>query len=311
MKKYLIVIFATALISTNILLLFAFYSEDTSDEEYKARFQQDYSIYTIELPDTLYFAGERVPLEFFDVRESLERELLINTYWQSQTILFIKKANRYFPLIEPILKSQSVPDDFKYLPLAESGFSYLVSPAGAEGYWQFLDATAKENGLEVNTEIDERYHIEKATTAACNFLKGSRELFGSWTMAAAAFNTGRTNLKKQINFQKTDNYYDIRLNSETARYIYRILALKILLTTPAKYGFKIRKKDLYQPTSVKLVAVDSSISNLSNFALQNGTSYKMLRFLNPWIMSDKISNTKNKMYSIKIPDGNIRTCFNH
>ena len=198
-------------------------------------------------PDSVSFAGERVPLEYFDVKEALDRELHVNTYWQSQTIFMIKRANRYFPEIEAILKEEGVPDDFKYMAMAESGLTNSVSPSNAAGFWQFLKKTSEENGLQVNSEIDERFNIEKSTHAACKFLKNAYAKYGNWTMAAASYNMGKQGLSKQEDFQKEDNYYNLALNEETSRYIFRILAFKLVIKNPELYGFHLTKKII--PTS--------------------------------------------------------------
>jgi hypothetical protein len=260
----------------------------------------------VEIPDSIDFAGERVPVENFDVKESLERELLINSYWHSQTLLLLKKSTRYFGAIEPILKKYNLPDDFKFLVLAESGLSNVSSPAGAVGFWQFLPATAKEYGLEVNDEIDERYHMEKSTVAACKMLLSSFNVYKSWTMAAASYNTGRQGLNKQIKRQYTDNYYDILLNDETARYIFRIVALKMILNDPKKYGFDISKKDYYQPIPYSELTVNKPITDLAKFAFEKGTNYKILKMLNPWFRSNVLTNKTGKSYVIKIPEPGFR-----
>jgi len=261
----------------------------------------------IDLPVKIDFAGERVPMEDFDIKESLERELLINTYWHSQTILLIKKSTRFFGLIEPVLKKNNIPDDFKYLALAESGFSNASSPAGAVGFWQFVSGTAKDYGLEVNEEIDERYHIEKSTEAACKFIRESYNVYKSWTMAAASYNVGRKALNKQIERQYTDYYYDILLNEETARYIFRIVALKLILSDPYKYGFHLAQKDNYQPIAYSEISVNGPIKDLAQFAFEKGTNYKILKILNPWLRDSFITNAAHKAYIIKIPSAGIRT----
>lgn len=260
----------------------------------------------IDIPKSLDFAGELVPLENFDVKEAIDRELLINTYWHSQTLLFLKKSTRYFGLIEPILKKYNVPDDFKFLALAESGFSNVTSPVGAVGFWQFVPATAKEYGLEVNDEVDERYHVEKSTEAACRFLSSSHNIYKSWTMAAAAYNAGRKGLNKQIQRQYTDYYYDILLNEETARYIFRIVALKMIISNPQKYGFEIAKGDYYQPIPYTEITIKTSITDLAKFAFEKGTNYKMLKMINPWLRDNILTNNIGKSYNIKIPEAGFR-----
>lgn len=265
---------------------------------------------SVALPEELKFAGEKVPLENFDVREALDKELLVNTYWHSQTFLLIKRANRYFPVIEPILKENGVPDDFKFLALAESGLTNVVSPAGAAGIWQFVKPTALEYGLEVNDEVDERYSIEKSTEAACRFLKDSYNIYKSWTLAAASYNMGRTGLNKQISRQYSNNYYDILLNEETSRYVFRIAALKSIINNPEAYGFTIAKEDLYQPFQSEDVIISTPIADIAKFAFKHGTNYKMIKILNPWLRDNVLTNKYRKAYTIKIPVKGFRDVSN-
>ncbi len=260
-----------------------------------------YVVTSVPIPEVLDFAGERTPVQNFDVMESLDRELLINTYWQSHTLLLIKRSHRYFPVIEKILAKHGIPEDFKYLPVAESDLMNLTSPARAVGYWQFLKATAQEYGLEVNSEVDERYHLEKSTEAACKFLLRSYELYGNWTMAAASYNVGRTGLNRQIERQDSRYYYDILLNEETGRYIYRLLALKLIMSEPEKYGFIFDKDELYPPIPVYHVTVDSSVEDFARFASTYSINYKVLKLFNPWLRDNKLTNTKGKTYQISIP----------
>lgn len=260
-----------------------------------------YSVYPPKKPEKLDFAGENVPLEHIDIYESLDRELMVNQYFHSQTLLYIKRANRFFPVIEPILRKYNIPDDFKYLPLVESGFSNAVSPAGAIGIWQFLGPTGKEYGLEINNEIDERYHLEKSTEAACKFLIDSYNFYGNWTMAAASYNAGRTGINKQIGRQEERNYYDLLLNEETARYIFRILAFKLILSNPREYGFSLTEKDLYPVIPYYEVTIDGEIENFAEFAKRYGISYKVLKYMNPWLRDTKLSRHNDKTYFVKIP----------
>ena len=261
----------------------------------------DYNIYAIDLPEKMDFAGERVPLEIRDVRERFDRELLVNTYWQSNGLLLIKRAHKFFPIIEPILKKNNIPDDFKYLALIESGLQDVVSPSGAAGFWQFMKNTGKEYGLEVADEVDERYHLEKATRAACEYLKSAKQDMGSWTLAAAAYNAGRTGIRNQINKQKVSDYYDLHLNSETSRYVFRILALKEIMKNPQRYGFNYTNEQLYNSEAVKYLEVSSSIPDLATFALEQGINYKILRIYNPWLREMSLENKERKTYIIKIP----------
>lgn len=265
-------------------------------------FLENYSIHALPIPGNLNFAGEKVPLHKTYVRESYDRELLVNTYWQSSTLLLIKKANRYFPVIEPILKEEGVPDDFKYLPMIESGFQErAVSPAGAVGVWQFMAGAAGDYGLEVSKEIDERYHIEKATIAACRYLKKAYERFGSWTMAAASYNAGQRGMDRQIERQKTTNYYDLLLTEETGRYIFRLLAMKEIVSSPGDFGFKLEQNDLYPVIETDTLVVSEPIPDFADFAIANGTTYRELKDLNPWLRETSLSNPAGKSYTLKIP----------
>ena len=275
--------------------------EDTEDSPLKESFFNNYKVYAIDLPEKLDFAGERVPIEEPDVYERLDREFLVNTYWQSNGLLYIKRANKYFPIIEPILKRNNIPDDFKYLALIESGLTNAVSPAGASGFWQFMKSAAKEYGLEVGDQVDERYHLEKATQAACDYLNAAKRSTGSWTMAAAAYNAGVAGMNRQANLQETNNYYDLWLNNETSRYVFRILAVKEIMKNPKKYGFIFDKRHLYNELPTYSVMIDSSITNLISFAKQYNITYKDLKIYNPWLRDRKLENKDGKTYYIKIP----------
>ncbi len=265
----------------------------------------------VKLPEKLEFAGERVPLEFFDVRESLDREMLVNSYYHSQTIRFLKLAPRFFPMIEPILKADTIPDDFKYLALAESGFDpRAVSPAGAVGFWQFMKGTATDYGLEVNTEVDERYHIEKATHAACQYLKDSYKKYGSWTLVAASYNGGRHFVDKQLERQNQDDYFDLLLGEETSRYVFRILALKLVMENPKDFGFDVGEHEKYPTWETTTVEVNTPVKDFADFAQKHGTNYKILKMLNPWLREAYLTNAKGKTYTIKIPVEGFRTKTN-
>jgi hypothetical protein len=253
-------------------------------------------------PSNVDFAGEKMPLEIPDVKERFDRELLVNANLHASTILIIKRANRAFKIIEPILEKNGVPNDFKYLAVIESSLINAVSPSGAKGVWQFMPATAKEIGMEVNESVDERYHLEKSTEAACKFLLAAKEKLGSWTLAAASYNGGITGVNKQIDLQKVANYYDLLLNEETSRYVFRILALKEIMKAPEKFGFEIPKQDLYEWYPTRKIEIDSTVNNLADFALRQGVNYKILKLYNPWLRDTKLENKNRKKYLIELPN---------
>lgn len=259
------------------------------------------------LPRQLQFAGEAVPLHLFDVRESLEREIIVNMFMHSQTLQMIKLANRYEAQIRSVLKARNVPEDFVYLCAAESGFRYQAySGSKAASFWQFLEPTAKNFNLLVNEDIDERYHIEKATQAACDYLINAKQMYGNWTMAAASYNMGMTGLDRQARMQRTYNYYDLRLNEETSRYLFRILALKLILSNPPSYGFAVSPQDLYPPFQTETVRIDTTVNDLAAFALANGSNYKMLKLMNPWLRSNRIPVEGGKPVYIVLPKAGFR-----
>jgi hypothetical protein len=255
----------------------------------------------VSMPEVLDFAGEEVPLDIPDVAERLDREMLVNAYWHSNTILTLKLANKYLPEIERVLEENGVPQDFKYLAIAESGLRNLVSPAKAVGFWQILKGTAIEYGLTVNDQVDERYDYVKSTEAACKYLLEAYEKFGSWTLAAASYNMGMGGVSSHLKDQQVENYYDLYLNTETSRYVFRILALKHLFMNPELYGFNISEQQLYQPDNTKEVAVTSSISNLASYAKEQGTNYKTLKLLNPWLRSSTLGLASGDSYTLLLP----------
>jgi membrane-bound lytic murein transglycosylase D len=285
-------------------IAFALFYQGTEYRYNTEEFYEHYRIYPVQMPKNLVFAGEAMPIHIPDVKERMDRELLVNTYWQSNGLLMLKRANKTFPIIEPILKAQGVPDDFKYLALAESGLLNVTSPSGAKGVWQILEGTAKELDLEVNNNVDERLNLELATVAACKHLKESKEKFGSWTLAAAAYNRGPNGIERDIERQKSSNYYDLYLNTETSRYIFRILAMKEIINSPSKYGFYIGEGDLYAPTTTSKIKVDSNITDLAEFALSQKINYKTLKLFNPWLLQGELINSKSKVYDITLPPSN-------
>ena len=257
-------------------------------------------VYAVKLPASANFAGEPIPLDDPEIRERLDRELTVNTYWHSSTIFLLKRANRFFPVIEPILKEEGVPDDMKYIVMAESGFENVVSPAGAAGFWQFLKSTGALYGLVINAEVDERYNLEKATRAACKYFIDAKNKTGSWTAAAASYNMGTAGILKQQTNQQETAYYNLFLNSETSRYVQRIVALKTIHQDPKDFGFNLQQEDLYQPYKYTTEVVDSAVSWV-NFAKQRNISYKMLRIYNPWIRDLRLYNKERRTFTVKIP----------
>jgi hypothetical protein len=258
------------------------------------------------IPENVTFAGEAMPLENFDTRESLDRELNATAYRHGSTLLTIKRAGRYFPEIEKILKEYGIPDDFKYLACAESDLSNVISPAGATGFWQIMDGTGKESGMIINKEIDERYDLEKSTRFACKYLLKAYEKYGSWTMAAASYNNGFSGLSEQVDIQKETNYYDLLLNEETARYIFRIVSLKLVISEPSRYGFNIGPDEMYKPVPYYEVKVDTTVTSFEQFARHFDTNYKILKFLNPWLRKPFLTNSEKRGYTIRIPEKDAR-----
>ena len=277
------------------LLIFATTSESKNKTDKEKVYVSSY------FPVTANFAGEATPLKIADVKERLDRELIVNINLHASTILAIKRANRAFPVIESILKKNGIPDDFKYLAVIESGLVNAVSSAGARGVWQFMPETAKERGMEVNDIVDERYNLEKSTEGACSYLLRAKEKFGTWTLAAASYNGGMGGINKQMDIQKESNYYDLLLTEETSRYVFRILALKEIMRTPEKYGFSLVNEELYTILPTRNIEVDSTITDLADFAKAQGINYKILKIHNPWLRDRKLENPTNKKYTIEIP----------
>jgi len=256
------------------------------------------------LPSYISFSDEETPLDIFYVKESLDREMLVNSYWHSSTILLLKRANRWFPVIDPILEENNIPEDFKYLALIESGFTKAVSARGAAGFWQFMEKTAREYKLEVNSNVDERYNVEKSTKAACQYFLDRYEEYQNWTLVAASYNAGKRRISESLEKQQADSYYDLYLNEETSRYIYRILAIKTIYEDPEMYGFQLSERDLYQELQFTEIEVDKPINDLVAFAQQYGMNYKLLKELNPWLRAGYLQNNSGKQYFIKVPLSN-------
>ena len=282
----------------------SFRSAESSEVPYTITEERkvQYKWHAPDLPKSLSFAGEKVPLDREDVREALDRELLYNYFNQSSTIRILKLSNRYFPIIEPILKAHGIPEDFKYLAVAESALQNQTSRVGAGGFWQFMPKTAPEFGLELSDDVDERNHIIKSTIAAAKYLKQAHSRFGSWTVAAATYNMGQGGFDRRSDFQGVKDYYSVQLPEETMRYVHRILAFKLLIGQPEHYGYIVSEHESYKPYKTKKVNVSSSIPNLADFALQHGTNYKKLKELNPWLTSTKLNVKSGKSYEIEVPE---------
>lgn len=308
LKNILAFIGLIAVVST---LIFAVQSNAMEEQPVKTVTQPEttdknvadtYQISAIEIPKDLNFAGEPVPQDDPEIMERVDREFLVNTYWQSNALLLMKRANKYFPIMEPILKKNDIPDDFKYLAVAESGLENVVSPAGATGFWQIMKGTGREYGLEVNDNVDERYHIEKATQVACDYLNKWKDRFGSWTLTAAAYNAGPAGIQKYMDIQQVDDYYDLLLGQETGRYVFRILAIKEILSNRDKYGFQLEEDDMYTKVPTFTVEVDTAVTNWADFAELYEINYKVLKRHNPWLREPHLNNASRKKYTIEIPD---------
>jgi len=285
-----------------ILISFSFNNTyETDTETYQSGFEENTKVFTVEIPRNIKFADEKVPLNKFYVKEALERELTVNTYFHSSSIFLIKRANRWFPLIESILEENNIPEDFKYLAVAESGLAQVVSPAGATGFWQIMKSTGREFGLEINADIDQRYDVELATEAACKYLNKAYDKYGDWTLVAASYNAGMNKITKEIERQQEESYYDMIFGEETSRYVYRIIALKALLEKPEDFGFYLRKKDLYKPFKLDNIKVDTAITNIPAFAKSYDLNYKEFKIYNPWIRQAYLANKTRRTYSIRIP----------
>ena len=289
MNKYTKIIILTAFLTISIPTLLNAQAAPTN-----------YS--THDVPSSVSFCGKNIELTRYDRYERMDRELLAFTYMHSTSIQMIKKANRYFPIVEPILKANGIPDDFKYLMVIESNLNPTArSSAGAAGLWQFMQTTGREYGLEVNKSIDERYHVEKSTEAACKYLKDAYTKYQDWIAVAASYNAGQARISTQFEKQQVDDMLDLYLVEETARYVYRIIAAKIMFSNPSAFGFRLRTKDLYMPIPYKEVSVNTGILNLAEWAKKQGITYALLKNMNPWLRDNFLQNVSKRTYTLKIP----------
>ena len=251
--------------------------------------------------EDLEFAGSPLPLERVGVRERMEKELLIGTFRHSSSLLTLKRSGRWFPLIEPILVDSGIPVDFKYLSVIESGLANAVSPSDARGFWQFMEPAAKEFGLRVDRDVDERYHVEKATRAACAYLNEAHRRYGDWILAAASYNMGMSGLSRRLEKQRGDSYWDLMLNEETARYIYRLYATKQVMESPESHGFILAAGDWYAPIPGRDTVLVDTVDDLADFAGDAGVSYNALKTLNPWLRSERLPIQDNQYYVVRLP----------
>ncbi|MGB5262073.1 MAG: lytic transglycosylase domain-containing protein [Lutimonas sp.] len=299
MKNIYKLLALTGILFIAFLFINADVTEISSDPEKNT--SSLYEIKALKVPSNLTFAGEKVPIHDDDVMERIDRELLVNTYWQSNGLLNFKRAHKYFPVIEPILKKYNIPDDFKYLAIIESGLQNVTSPAGAKGYWQLMPKTAREYGLEVNDNVDERYNLIKSTEVACQYLLEAYKIYGNWTLTAASYNAGMAGISRVMDYQKVDSYYDLYLNAETSRYIPRIVVTKEIMSNPKKYGFVFDDSDLYKLSPTRTTEIAEEIADLNEFAKSNGITYKELKLNNPWLLEQHLNNKSGKKYFIEIP----------
>jgi len=257
---------------------------------------------SVDLNKAFSFCEEALPMDNFDVRERLDRELTVNTYWHSSTILSIKSTVRYFPMMDKILTEEGVPTDLKYIAVAESALRNAVSPAGAKGIWQFMKGTGTDYGLEISDEVDERYHFEKSTRAAAKYLKSLHQRFGSWANATAAYNMGGGNMSKHLREQESESYFELNLNEETSRYYFRLVAIKQIMENPREFGFYLDREDYYPALdNYRTEEISESVESWGAFAKERGTNYRMLKVYNPWLIDNKLTNRSGKTYEIRIP----------
>jgi len=302
MKKTNIIISAFTLLLAGIICTIAFTAGNNVDKTESEKPNVLSMTASVEIPQSMTFAGEKIDFDRYDYHERMDRELNSFTYFHSTTLLLIKRANRIFPIIEPILKKEGIPDDIKYIAVIESSLDHrAMSPAKAVGLWQFMATTAPQYGLEISNEVDERYHIEKSTVAACRYLKDAYRRYGSWSAASLSYNGGQGRITTETSKQKTSNALDLWLVEETTRYYYRMLAIKEIFENPRKYGFVIQSQHLYKPIEFNEKVVSSSLTDLVTFAQQNNITYAQLKDFNSWLRSDKLTVRPGKSYTILIP----------
>jgi membrane-bound lytic murein transglycosylase D len=297
-KHYKVLI--AVIVVTLFLLLASLFDYYISNKIFTAETKKYYKEYNIRIPKYLYFANIKVPVEKEYVRKAIAREILKNKDWNIQSKLLHERSEKWFPVIEPILKSHGIPDDFKYIALVESHLSNAVSPRGAVGFWQFLKSTGDSYGLEINDYVDERLHVIKSTQAACKYFKYSYKELGDWILVAASYNKGIGGISNQLKRQQKSNYYELKLNKETGTYVYKIIAMKELLTNNKSYGVHFSVKRLNKKIKTKKITIDSTINDLQKFSANKKIDYTNLKELNPWLLKDKLPNEGRKKYVLEI-----------
>ncbi|MFT6747062.1 MAG: membrane-bound lytic murein transglycosylase D [Glaciecola sp.] len=296
-------VYITLLLFAVVFQLFVYSTKAKVESEIVAH--AHCAVSPFDLNHNIDFCGEKVPLHNQDILERYDREILKNAHWHSEMILMHKRSGKYFPLIEKILAENNIPNDFKYLCVIESGLANVVSPVGASGFWQIMEKTGQEFGLEINKNVDERYHLEKATRVACAYFNAAYKKFGSWTLVAASYNMGMGGVARRLKKQQVNNYYDLLINAETSRYVFRVLAVKEILTNPEKFNFSLSEVDKYKQVPLRYASVDTSISNLIDWSLNESINYKLLKIYNPWLRTGRLPNRDSSQYQIAIPTGDL------
>lgn len=300
-KKHLIATGALLLVVSLLKLLSYILFNQNQNNDYADYFDPSLHSYSIQIPKNLRFAGESLPLKKKEFRIAMENELLLNTFWNTHTNFLHRRASRWFPVIEPILKANGIPDDFKYIAIVESQLTNVISKQGATGFWQLLGSTAERYGLEVDGEVDERYHVAKATNAACKYFKEAYAVFHNWTLVAASYNLGIGGIQSKMEHQEKSDFFELHLPAETQRYLFKILAIKEIIGRPAVYGYTITKRDQLRPLSGKTIHIDTTIHNLDLFASARGIEPELLKSYNPWLISNSLTAKDNKKYLLLLP----------
>jgi len=293
-----IILFLIVFLVLYFFITLLFKKPQINDQTYV---NNNFNVFGLNIPQNLTFCDEQIPVDNFEIRNNLEKEFFTNEYWKNNSAILFNKIAKWFPYIEPILKAEGVPDDIKFIAVIESHLSNKVSSAGASGFWQLVPSTARNYGLIVNSQVDERLDVEKATHAACKLFKDAHARFNNWTLAAAAYNLGIGGIERALKAQNTDNYYDLLLNKQTGEFIYRLLAYKTLLSSPVHFGIKKTKIKYLPKIPIKVYVVDSSITNITFLAKKIKCSKAQIKLLNPWLTGNELDNPEKHKFSFRIP----------